>query len=249
MFTKEKRKNNYCPPNHLELLERAALYGPYSGSTRTFSQQNDYLDDQETPRPEVPAKPFPIPKARHSSTDPEENFPQILINLQSFNFLQMPQSDSTYHIEVTMSPSQSFHTSAFNSIDLDLNYQKKIKVNSNVLQYLSNPDHPIRFLLLEKAKDTDGHSPPSSLSYSSPAADETLTASSNIVQCHEVAYGSVKYAELLNAVSQCSSDRCCATIEVPFHATRYPHPDTGRLSVRFVIDGVLRIRQLLTNAR
>lgn len=249
MKAPDKPKKIKKQRNHLELLERAALYGPYSGCTQTFQAQFESLKDNQLALSEA----MPIALSRHQRRTEKDadNTPQILINLQSFSFHKSPQSESTYLLEVTMSPSQSFHSSAFDKSDLEINYQKRIKVKSDVLKCLSATDQPIRFLLLERSTDKEPtlQSPTSSISSSASPPGETLTASTNLVQCREIAYGSIKYADLMSAIAQATSDRgTVASFELPLHATRFSHPEIGLLSVHFVIDGVLRIRQLLTNA-
>lgn len=154
-----------------------------------------------------------------------------------------------------MSPHQSFHTNAFDQTDAVINFQKRIKVNDDLVRQMALPDGAISLLLLEKLHNSAGaiESPPSSMSasYSQPLDDETLTTAVNcFVQCREVAYGRLKYAEILSALREeqdLASNRFTIASEIPFYATQFSHPEIGRLSVRMVIDDVPRFRQLLTN--
>lgn len=241
----EKKKTN-PQPNHLELLERAALYGSYSGSTTKYKMQYESLDSHPSASD---VHPIPSPTKRSSL---KNNDPRIIVNLQSFIFNQKSHNSSTYILEVTMSTDQTFHSTAFQETDLDVNFQKRIHIGKELLKTLRSPDgHSIRFLLLEKAtsvvKERIMQSPPSSISSSPP--DETITApSTNLVQCQEIAYGSISYTELLSAIAETQAERCSVVYEVPFNTTKFPHPEMALLTVRLLIDGVPRIRQLLTHA-
>lgn len=240
-----EKKKTKPQPNNLELLERAALYGSYSGSTTKYKERYESLDSH----PSADAYPIPSPTKRSSLNNQD---PRIIVNLQSFIFNQKTQNASTYILEVTMSPDQTFHSSAFQESDLDVNFQKRIKIAKELLKTIGSPDgHSIRFLLLEKAtsvvKERIMQSPPSSISSSPP--DETITSpSTNLVQCQEIAYGSINYTELLRSITETQAERCSVVYEVPFNTTKFPHPEIAVLTVRFLIDGVPRIRQLLTHA-
>lgn len=190
----------------------------------------------------------------------DHHLSNLYITLQSFHFHRSPKSGSTYYVEVTMGPNTSFHTpSAFNGIDSTLNYQKKIKLTSEIEKYLTSSDYPIRFSLVEKPQkkhDTNNYLSPSSSVSSSPR-DQTLTESNSlVVQGKDIAYGSLKYSSLVKSWTDGKStnteekqEQWTTTHEVPFFATRYSHPEIGQLSVRFMIDGVARSWQLLTNAK
>lgn len=245
---KSNKNKNIKQPNHLELLERAALYGPYSMSLTlpADTSEHHYNSIEESIS-------IISPKKRGFARDKDHH---LYINLQSFHFHQSPKSGSTYYLEVTMGPNTSFHTTtSFNGHDSTLNYQKKIKLSSQIEKYLTHPDHPIRFSLVEKPqKKHDPHlytSP--STSVSSSPRDQTLTESGSlVVQGKDIAYGSLKYSSLVKSLTDVATDKeeqWTTTHEVPFFATRYSHPEIGKLNVRFMIDGGARFWQLLTNAK
>lgn len=180
----------------------------------------------------------------------EEDHPTLLMDLKTFIFNERPQTGSTYQLEITVSPELSFHSRSFCDGDLQINYQKGIKLTSNILKNLSKTDQPIRFLLLEnniRKESSSIQSPLSSISSSAP--EGTLSVEANLVQCQEIAYGSIRYAELLNSMATTtgSDHHSTAVYEIPFNATRYAHPEIGRLTAQFLIDDVPRVRQLLTN--
>lgn len=117
------------------------------------------------------------------------------------------------------------------------------------MQSIKNSENAIRFLLIERRPSTKKSPEIGNQSSSTSAHDDTFT---DIVQCQEIAFGSLKYASLIKSMSIDtigSARKCVEPFEVPFCGTQFAHPEIGRLTLRCMIDDVERIRQLLTNTK
>lgn len=176
-----------------------------------------------------------------------------MLHLKTFQFHEAPAPGSSYHLEITLCPGQSFHTPWKKILNgcLSFDFQNQMQLNEKSLQSIKQPDHPIRFLLIERRPSAN--KPEIGTQSSSSSAEAHEDTFTDIVQCQEMAFGSLKYAALIKSMPPIdtigSSRGAAASFEVPFSGTQFAHPEIGRLTLRCMIDDGERIRQLLTNTK
>ena len=223
---KERKEKLKKQPNHLDLLERAALYD----SNTMYAQPYDSIEgDTISGSYSVNCKPLP--------RDQDPSF-QILLNVQSYRPSAVTQKNRSCRLEISICPEISFRTKSFNVNQKEINLQRKIMITETNLKALYTSDQSLRFLLLA-SQDNGPRSPQSS------SNEETTTESTNMLRCFEVGYGSLKYKDLLPSIAGVQMQRDTGALEVAFSATKFPHPEIGLLTVGIHIDDVGRLRQVL----